>query len=91
MCFFRIVYSPHGMGHGVVLLDEPNSEKGLPDAINFCISDNEQARTLSGRGILFEICLVPRLAGDQGAELSAADRRAARGRYPHDLIRRSFK
>jgi hypothetical protein len=42
MCFFRIVYSPHGMGHGVVLLDEPNTEKGLPEAINICISDNEK-------------------------------------------------
>ncbi|MGE5147305.1 MAG: hypothetical protein ACM3N5_11185 [Candidatus Eiseniibacteriota bacterium] len=42
MCFFRIVYSPHGMGHGVVVLDEPNVEKGLPDAVNICISDNEK-------------------------------------------------
>lgn len=42
MCFFRIVYSPHGMGHGVVLLDEPNVEKGLPDVVNICISDNEK-------------------------------------------------
>lgn len=41
-CFFRIVYSPHGMGHGVVLLDEPAIERGLPDAINICISDNEK-------------------------------------------------
>lgn len=41
MCFFRIVYSPHGLGHGVVVLDEPNVEQGLPHASNFCISDNE--------------------------------------------------
>jgi len=41
MCFFRIMVSPHGRGNGVVLLDEPNAAKGLPDAENFCITDNE--------------------------------------------------
>lgn len=41
MTFFRIVYSPHGMGHGVVVLDEPGLAKGLPDAKNFCITDNQ--------------------------------------------------
>lgn len=42
MCFFRIVYSPYGLGSGIVVLDEPNLAKGLPDAANFCISDNEE-------------------------------------------------
>ena len=47
--FFRIFYSPHGMGSGVLLLDEPDEEKSLPDANNFCISDNEAlARFLVG-------------------------------------------
>jgi hypothetical protein len=41
MTFFRIVWSPHGMGHGAVVLDEPGLEKGLPAARNFCITDNE--------------------------------------------------
>lgn len=41
MTFFRIVWSPHGMGHGVVVLDQPGVEKGLPEAQNLCISDNE--------------------------------------------------
>jgi hypothetical protein len=49
MCFFRIVYSSHGMGHGIVVLDEPEAERGLPAARNFCISDNEPlARFLVG-------------------------------------------
>ncbi len=39
--FFRIVYSPHGMGSGVVVLGEPGVAKGLPEVRNFCISDNE--------------------------------------------------
>ncbi len=41
MCFFRIVYSPHGCGHGVLVLDHPNVEKSLPEIDNFCITDNE--------------------------------------------------
>lgn len=39
--FFRIFYSPHGMGHGLLLLADPGEEKSLPDAHNFCITDNE--------------------------------------------------
>ena len=42
MCFYRVVYSPHGMGSGVVVLDEPNVAKGRPDVDNFCICDNEE-------------------------------------------------
>ncbi|MFG1285523.1 hypothetical protein [Xanthobacter versatilis] len=41
MCFFRIVYSPFGLGSGIVVLDEPGTAKGLPEVANFCISDNE--------------------------------------------------
>jgi hypothetical protein len=41
MTFFRIVWSPHGMGHGAVVLDEPGTEKGLPEVRNFCVTDNE--------------------------------------------------
>lgn len=41
MCFYRVVYSPHGMGSGVVVLDEPNVAKGRPEVDNFCICDNE--------------------------------------------------
>lgn len=40
-CFFRIVFSEHGMGSGIVVLDEPNREEGMPSVANFCISDNE--------------------------------------------------
>lgn len=40
--FFRITWSPYGRGHGVLLLDEPNMERGLPEAVNVCISDNDE-------------------------------------------------
>ena len=42
MCFYRVVYSPYGMGNGVVVLDEPSIEKGRPDVDNFCICDNQK-------------------------------------------------
>ena len=41
MTFYRITWSEHGRGHGVLLLDEPNVEKSPPDVANFCICDNE--------------------------------------------------
>lgn len=41
MCFFRIFYSEHGMGSGIVVLDKPGIAKGYPEAVNVCISDNE--------------------------------------------------
>ena len=41
MTFFRIMWSPHGRGHGVLLLGRPLEELGLPAVRNFCITDNE--------------------------------------------------
>jgi hypothetical protein len=39
--FFRVVTSPHGRGHGMLILDQPETGKGWPDARNLCITDNE--------------------------------------------------
>jgi hypothetical protein len=41
MCFFRIFYSEHGMGSGIVVLDKPGTAQGFPTVANFCISDNK--------------------------------------------------
>jgi hypothetical protein len=41
MCFFRIFYSDHGMGSGMVVLDKPGVAQGYPAVANFCISDNQ--------------------------------------------------
>lgn len=40
--FYRVFYSPHGMGTGVVVLDQPGVGKGMPEVRNFCICDNEK-------------------------------------------------
>lgn len=39
--FFRVVMSPHGRGHAVVVLEEPDLAKSWPDCANLCITDNE--------------------------------------------------
>lgn len=39
--FFRVVYSPHGKGVGVVLLEAPDAAQSTDDALNVCLTDNE--------------------------------------------------
>ena len=39
--FFRVVLSPHGRGHGLVLLEAPKAAESRPDALNVCVTDNE--------------------------------------------------
>src|SRR5205085_8266057 len=39
--FFRVILSPKGRGHAVVVLGSPGEAKGMPRANNFCITDNE--------------------------------------------------
>lgn len=39
--FFRIVLSPHGPGHAVVVLEKPDVATGWPEIANLCITDNE--------------------------------------------------
>ncbi|MEJ0069017.1 MAG: hypothetical protein WDO24_10130 [Pseudomonadota bacterium] len=41
MCFFRITWSPHGVGHALVLLANPASDPKLADRPNVCLTDNE--------------------------------------------------
>jgi len=38
--FFRIVLSPHGRGVRAVILRQPYSASGYPDAQNLCLTDN---------------------------------------------------
>lgn len=39
--FYRVFWSAYGMGTGVVVLDQPALEIGLPEARNLCICDNQ--------------------------------------------------
>jgi hypothetical protein len=39
--FFRVVLSPHGRGHALVLLEAPWLDVNIPEALNVCVTDNE--------------------------------------------------
>ena len=39
--FFRVVLSPYGRGHALVLLESPGLDVSVPEALNICITDNE--------------------------------------------------
>src|SRR5689334_3922230 len=39
--FFRVVRSPHGRGHALVLLEAPQSATMPAGRVNVCLSDNE--------------------------------------------------
>lgn len=39
--FFRVVLSPHGRGHALVLLEAPQLDLSIPEALNVCVTDNE--------------------------------------------------
>ncbi len=39
--FFRVVVSPYGRGHALVLLESPMLDVSVPEALNVCVTDNE--------------------------------------------------
>ena len=39
--YFRVVASPHGRGHALVLLEAPLLDRSLPEALNVCVTDND--------------------------------------------------
>jgi hypothetical protein len=39
--FFRVVVSPHGRGHALVLLEAPLLQGSFPGALNVCVTDND--------------------------------------------------
>ena len=39
--FFRVVLSPHGRGHALVLLQSPQDADAPAERGNFCLHDNE--------------------------------------------------
>ncbi|HET7875154.1 MAG TPA: hypothetical protein VFN71_06470 [Methylomirabilota bacterium] len=41
LSFFRVVVSPHGRGHALVLLESPMLDLSIPEALNVCVTDND--------------------------------------------------
>ena len=42
MVYFRIVVSPFGRGHALILLEDPTVAESYPQVANLCISENDQ-------------------------------------------------
>ncbi len=40
--FFRVIFSPYGRGHAVIVLGAPDGELGWPRAPNFIMTDNQR-------------------------------------------------
>ncbi len=40
--FFRVVLSPHGRGHTMIVLERPDEAAGHPQAANLCLTDNQR-------------------------------------------------
>ena len=40
--FFRVVLSPHGRGHALVLLQSPSETSPPRERVNYCLHDNEE-------------------------------------------------
>jgi hypothetical protein len=38
---FRVVLSPHGRGHALILLESPLLDTSIPEALNVCVTDND--------------------------------------------------
>jgi hypothetical protein len=52
--FFRVVVSPYGRGHALVLLESPMLDVSLPEALNVCVTDNDPlARWLTTEFVSF--------------------------------------
>ena len=52
--FFRVVLSPYGRGHALVLLESPMLDTSVPEALNLCVTDNEPlARWLAKEFVAF--------------------------------------
>lgn len=51
---FRVVVSPYGRGHALVLLESPMLDVSVPEALNVCVTDNEPlARWLAKEFVAF--------------------------------------
>src|SRR5260370_25771701 len=84
--FFRVVLSPHGRGHALVLLQSPHDAAPPAERANFCLTDNEAlARFLVGdfvshfgawrdvpglRGLAYRPLDIVRASGDPASSYS---------------------
>ena len=61
--FFRVVLSPHGRGHALVLLQSPSDAHPPPESANFCFTDNPPLARYLINGYLAHFGAYKGLAG----------------------------
>ncbi len=89
--YFRIVLSPHGRGHTMLILGAPDETKGYPEAMNICLTDNEPLThylmdgfvskfpTFKGRAGLQAATWIPSASFDKTGDLKAVYTETAQG------------
>jgi hypothetical protein len=77
--FFRVVLSPHGRGHALVLLQSPQESAPAPDRANLCLTDNESLARWLVSDFVSHFGAWRGLQGLRGLEFRALDSVTAGG------------
>jgi hypothetical protein len=77
--FFRVVLSPHGRGHALVLLQSPQDAKPPADRANYCFHDNEKLARYLISDFVSHFGAWKGQAGLQGLQYRRLDSVAASG------------
>ncbi len=77
--FFRVVLSPHGRGHALVLLQSPQEESPPADRANLCLTDNEALARYLVDEFVSKFAAFRGLPGLAGMQVRKADSVAAGG------------
>ncbi|MGH7042925.1 MAG: hypothetical protein ACREFY_12450 [Acetobacteraceae bacterium] len=77
--FFRVVLSPHGRGHALVLLRAPQATQPAPEQANLCLTDNEPLARFLIAGFVAQFGAFRNLPALQAIEYRRLDRVEAAG------------
>jgi hypothetical protein len=72
--FFRVVLSPHGRGHALVLLRSPQNAQPAAGEANLCLTDNEPLARFLVEGFISQFGAFRGLPGLQGLQYRRLDR-----------------
>lgn len=72
--FFRVVLSPHGRGHALVLLRAPQAAHPTPEQANLCLTDNEALARFLVEGFVSHFGAFRNLPGLAALEYRRLDR-----------------
>ncbi len=79
--YFRVTLSPHGRGHAMVVLGEPDRAAGYPEADNLCITDNPELFAYLKDDFLSHFPTFQNRAGLAAAPVLAMTHRESKGDF----------